>query len=82
VARVLRLDYYKLKRRLAALSSEPRGNDAPPGFVALSVAPSPPIPGAWTLELSDAQGRKLTLRAPSEPSAWSALARTFWEEGQ
>ena len=81
VARVLRLDYYKLKRRLAALSSEPRGNGAPPGFVELSVSPTPCIPSQWTLELSDARGRKLTLRGPSEPSGWRDVARAFWPEG-
>jgi len=81
VARVLHLDYYKLKRRLAALASEPHDQGAPPGFVELSVATSPSIPGQWTLELSDAQGRKLMLRGPSEPATWLAVARAFWPEG-
>lgn len=81
VARVLQLDYYKLKRRATALSSEPRGNSVPPGFVELSVNPTPSLPSQWTLELSDAQGRKLTLRGPSEPSGWCDVARAFWPEG-
>lgn len=80
VARVLRLDYYKLKRRATALSSKPRSDGAPPGFVELSVSPPASIPSQWTLELSDAQGRKLTLRGPSEPSCWRDLAHAFWPE--
>ena len=67
-------------RRLAALSSELRGNGPPAGFVELSVNPTPSITSEWTLELSDAQGRKLTLRGPSEPSSWRDLARAFWPE--
>jgi len=81
VARVLRLDYYKLKRRADALPAEARANGAPPGFVELSVSPPPSIPSEWTLELSDPQGRKLTLRGPSEPACWREVVRVFWPEG-
>ena len=81
VARVLRLDYYKLKRRTTAPPAELGANGAPPGFVELSVSPPPVITSEWTLELSDAQGRKLTLRGPSEPSCWREVARAFWPEG-
>lgn len=80
MARVLGLDYYRLKRRAAALPAPTGANRAPAGFVELSIAPSPSIPGEWTLELSDAQGRKLTLRGPSEPSCWRDLAHAFWPE--
>jgi len=80
VARVLRLDYYKLKRRATALPPEAGANGAPPGFVELSVSPPPSISSEWTLELSDSQGRKLTLRGPSEPSSWREVARAFWPE--
>ncbi|MCP5520964.1 MAG: hypothetical protein H7A46_16620 [Verrucomicrobiales bacterium] len=80
VARVLRLDYYKLKRRVAVLPAEAGANGAPPGFVELSVNPRPSIPSEWTLELSDPQGRKLTLRGPSEPSGWRDVAHAFWPE--
>ncbi|MCP5516849.1 MAG: hypothetical protein H7A45_06270 [Verrucomicrobiales bacterium] len=36
----------------------------------LKLSPTPSISSEWTLELSDPQGRKLTLRGPSEPSSW------------
>jgi hypothetical protein len=80
VARVLGLDYYKLKRRATAPRSGAVTNGTPAGFVELNVSPTPSLPSPWTLELSDAHGRKLTLRSPSEPSTWTALARTFWED--
>jgi hypothetical protein len=81
VARLLRLDYYKLKGRAAVLTSAPRGNSAPPGFVEVNVSPMSSTMSGWTLELSDAQGRKLTLRGPSEPACWGEVARAFWPEG-
>ncbi|MCP5521603.1 MAG: hypothetical protein H7A46_08655 [Verrucomicrobiales bacterium] len=80
VARVLGLDYYKLKRRAAGLPSEARSNGAPLGFVELSVNPTSSITSEWTLELCDPEGRKLTLRGPSEPSCWRDVARAFWPE--
>ena len=79
VARLLGLDYYQLKRRVSAPPSGAVTHGTPPGFVELKVSPTPSITSPWTLELSDAHGRKLTLRSPSEPSTWTALARTFWE---
>jgi len=80
VARVLQLDYYKLKRRAAGPSAEAGANGAPPGFVELSLSPPPSLTSEWTLELSDSRGRKLTLRGPSEPSSWREVARAFWPE--
>jgi hypothetical protein len=81
VARALRLDYHKLKRRADVLPAEAGANGAPPGFVELSVGPTGSITSEWTLELSDPQGRKLTLKGPSEPSCWREVARAFWPEG-
>jgi len=80
VARVLRLDYYKLKRRASALPAEAGANGAPPGFVELSLNQPLSITSEWTLELSDPQGRKLTLRGPREPSNWREVARAFWPQ--
>ncbi|MCP5528062.1 MAG: hypothetical protein H7A47_16530 [Verrucomicrobiales bacterium] len=80
VARVLGLDYDKLKRRAVVLPAAAGVSGAPPGFVELNLSPTPSISSEWTLELSDPQGRKLTLRGPSEPSSWRDLARAFWPQ--
>ena len=83
VARVLRIDFYKLKRLSSALPPPAGGGMAPPGFVELSVSPAPaPKAEVATIELSDGRGRKLRIVAASEPSHWIALARAFWEEGR
>jgi hypothetical protein len=75
------LDYYKLKRRVAALSAAAGAHGGPAGFVELNLDPPPSLLGQWTLELLDTQGRKLTLRGPSEPACWRDVARAFWPEG-
>lgn len=82
VARVLRIDFYKLKRLSSPLPPPPRGAIAPVGFVELRVSPPPePERACATIAFSDARGRKLTIVAPGEPDRWIALARAFLEEG-
>lgn len=81
VARVLRIDFYKLKRLASVLPPQPPRAMPPPGFVELSMSPVvEPKAHCATIELSDARGRKLTIVAASELSHWIALARAFWEE--
>lgn len=81
VARVLGLDYYKLKGRVGGHSAEAGASGGPAGFVEVRIDPPPSLAGQWTLELFDSHGRRLTLRGPSEPSCWGDLARGFWLEG-
>lgn len=76
VARVLRLDYYKLRKRLAA-SSSPRVT--PPTFVELTGAPmSEAGPGESAVELSDGTGARLALRVRHDVATLVALAESFW----
>lgn len=75
VARVLRLDYYALKRR--ADSSSPS-----PGFVEMKL----PLPGGGSpgcvAELQDAQGRKLVFRWSGIPGPeLLGLVQAFWKQG-
>jgi hypothetical protein len=77
VARTLRLDYYKLRRRskhrapstLRAL-----------GFVEL---PSPALPllsgSGCTVELSDERGGKMTVHLPDQGPALLTMAQAFWQ---
>jgi len=76
VARALRLDYYKLRKRLAATTSL---LPAPPAFVELKEAPmSGTGPGESVVELSDGRGARMTLRVRSEIATLVALAESFW----
>jgi hypothetical protein len=76
VARTLRLDYYKLRQRLARLSSL---LPAPPTFVEVK---GEPISGAGpedsSVELSDGTGARMTLRVRSDLATLVALAQSFW----
>ena len=77
VATTLRLDYTRLKRRLAAESSA--AAPPPPAFVEMTLDLPPAGPGC-SLLLSDARGRALriewTLPVASEVAA---VARSLWE---
>jgi hypothetical protein len=76
VARTLRLDYYKLQRRVSPTSS---GLSAPPTFVQVSAEP---IGGAGagesSVELVDGTGARMTLRVPSDLATLVALVQSFW----
>jgi hypothetical protein len=76
VARTLRLDYYKLRERLAGTSSLQR---TPPAFVEVK---SPWVSEAVTdqaaIELSDGTGARMTVRVRSDLSTLLALAQSFW----
>lgn len=77
VARTLRLDYYKLRRR-----SKPRAPSTlrAAGFVEL---PSPALPllsgSACTVELSDQRGGKMTVHLPDQGPALLTMAQAFWQ---
>jgi hypothetical protein len=76
VARVLRLDYYKLRKRLAATSSPLA---VPPAFVELKEAPMfDAAPGESAVELSDGTGARMALRVRHDVATLVALAESFW----
>src|SRR5512134_902750 len=76
VARALRLDYYKLRKRLATTASL---LPAPPVFVELKGAPiSEAGSGESVVELSDGREAKLTLRVRHDVATLVALAESFW----
>lgn len=84
VARTLRLNFYKLRRRLtdapppAAQRVRP---GPPPGFVELQwEGPANAIGGECIVELSDARGKKMRLRLPGDTPALVGLAEAFWRQ--
>jgi len=80
VARTLRLDYYKLRRR-----SEHTAPSAlrVPGFVELPPPALPLLSGtACTVELSDERGGKMTVHLPDQGPALRAMADAFWKRPQ
>jgi len=76
VARVLRLDYYKLRKRLAVTASLLQ---APPAFVELKGAPMFGTgPDESVVELSDGTGARMALRVRHDVATLVALAESFW----
>lgn len=76
VARTLRLDYYKLRQRLA---QTPLAVATPPAFVELRVAEVSAGGAAesW-VELSDGTAARMTLRVRSDVATLVALTESFW----
>jgi hypothetical protein len=77
VARALRLDYVRLKRRLA-MKSEATA-PSPPGFLDLTLE-LPPAGSGCVLALSDTHGRSLRIEWTRPlASEVAAVARSLWE---
>jgi hypothetical protein len=89
VARTLRLDYYKLRERVAA--SAPAGVVVPacrvealgarrrPDFVEVKVAGFAEVhAGESVVTLDDGTGARMTLRVGGAPATLVALAESFW----
>jgi len=79
VAAALRLDYTRLKRRLAASAPSVAPPAPAPAFVELTLGAEPSAAGC-VLALCDGRGRSLRVEW-SRPTASevAALARTLWE---
>lgn len=76
VARTLRLDYYKLRERLAGTASLQRTT---PTFVEVkSQWVSEALTDQAAVELSDGTGARMALRVRSDLSTLLALAQSFW----
>jgi hypothetical protein len=70
------LDYYKLRKQLAATSSPLA---APPAFVELKEAPMFGTgPAESVVELSDGTGARMALRVRHDVATLVALAESFW----
>lgn len=89
VARTLRLDYYKLRERVAASAPAvvvvPEGRAQAPGvrrgpeFVEVKVATFPEVgAGESVVELCDGGGGRMTLRVGGDTATLVALAESFW----
>jgi hypothetical protein len=80
VARTLRLDYAKLKRRVTQAPEVSARTTPPPAFVELQLNDS--ISGAsrsCRVELSDPAGRTMTVQLPVDAPAVLGLAEAFWK---
>jgi hypothetical protein len=76
-ARVLRLDYYSLKKRAAASAES---GDRAPEFVEVMPPTLPPWRGGCMIELEDSSGLKLRIHLPGgDVPDIAALARVFRE---
>lgn len=80
VSRTLRLDYYRLQRRLLGGPNETLDSVPPAGFMELKLAPplSPSVAGGL-VELVAGPDRRLLIHTGSDPAAWVALAEAFWK---
>lgn len=80
VSRILRLHYQRLKARLPA----PRPNSipvVPPGFIELSLPPSPPEGRECRVELLHRTGAKMTIHLPAASAQHLLpLAQAFWSQ--
>ena len=80
VSQALRLDYYRLQRRInpvAPVSSLPT---APAPFVELRLdSPAPRHEAIGAVELFDGPQRRLRIETGPNTSAWLALAEAFWK---
>jgi hypothetical protein len=83
VARLLQLDYYKLKRRVIEAPAISARSTSPPAFVELQLEDA--LGGgsrSCRIELSDAAGGKMTMHLPGDAPAVLALAQAFWRRGR
>ena len=89
VARTLRLDYYKLRERVAASApavvvapdcrAEAPGARRRPDFVEVKVAPFPEVrAGESVVELCDGGAARMTLRVGGDTATLVALVESFW----
>jgi hypothetical protein len=80
VARILRLDYYKLKR-LAPSPLPALVSVVPPGFVELTLSPPASQASVCRIELEDRTGAKVRMVAPGDVGTLVVLAQAFWGRG-
>jgi len=80
VSRALRLDDYRLQRRLRGSPDETLDSVPPAGFMELKLAsPLSPSAAGGLVELVAGLARRLLIHTGSDPAAWVALAEAFWK---
>jgi hypothetical protein len=83
VARILQLDYYKLKGRVTPTPGRSVRPPAPPAFVELQLDDA--LRGAsrsCRVELFDSTGGKMTVDLPCDPPALLSLVEAFWRRAR
>lgn len=81
VARLLRLDYHKLRRRCTAVVPSVPPASAVASFVELQLEDSAAVVGsarAFRVELAQARGARMTIDLGQDVPALVALAEAFW----
>lgn len=80
VARVLHLDYYKLRQRCSKGAGNTCRSAGSPAFVEVELEPSLSVAAArWHLELHDESARRLTIEMGNEIPALVAVVEAFWK---
>ena len=78
VARALRLNYERVKRRASSSAGRLQSRKARPAFLELELA-QPASNSGCVIELGDPKGARMTIRLPAEaPVDLGALAKAFW----
>ncbi len=80
VARVLHLDYYRLKRRCTEGAGDTMRAAASPTFVEVQLEASRLEPTArWRIEMHDESANRLTIEMGNEIPALVAVVEAFWK---
>ncbi len=80
VARILHLDYYRLKRRRTPGAGDASKTAGLPTFVDVQLAPSIPEPTQrWRIELHDEAASRLMIEMGHEIPALVAVVEAFWK---
>ena len=80
VARAVRLDYHRLKRRCTPGAGDASKPPGPPTFVEIQLGPSIPEPThRWRIELHDESAACLTIEMGNEIPALVAVVEAFWK---
>jgi len=82
VSRVLRLNYYGLRKRAHQTEDADSGSDL--GFVKLALGTPPVSAPEWKAEMEAPNGAKMTLSLKGAPGDLDPLelSRVFWSQGQ
>lgn len=79
VARALRLDFHKLRRRAEPPTPPSPAATSSPQWVEVQLEPTrPPGPREVRIELADARGARMTLELGHDVPAMVAVAQAFW----
>jgi hypothetical protein len=82
VARTLRVDYSKLKRRLSEAAGIPAQPNPPPAFVEVQLDDGlRSASGLCRIEFGDPTGGKMIVDLPCDAPAVLGLAQAFWRRG-